>query len=78
MFYIFQDIKEFNIWHEQVKIEIDLPFADGITTEYTSPIIQDDGSVIAFSDEEFAEGLTVISYSPPVNNYEPVDETIPE
>jgi hypothetical protein len=78
MFYIFQDIEEFNIWHEQVKIEIGLPFADGITTEYTSPIIQDDGSVIAFSDEEFAEGLTVTSYSPPVNNYEPVDETLPE
>lgn len=46
MFAKFQNINEFNEWHEQVKLVLGIP--DGLgTIEYTMPWIKDDGTLIA-------------------------------
>jgi hypothetical protein len=67
--YKFDSIKEFNKWHESVKSILGLPYDDGVTTEYTDPLIQPDGSVIAYSDDEFADNLTKSNYTTPVLEY---------
>lgn len=74
MYYKFDSIKDFNTWHESVKSVIGLPLDDGITTDYTSPLLQEDGSVIAFSDEEYAQNLTLCQYKPITLEYTVVNE----
>jgi hypothetical protein len=68
-FYKFNSITNFNAWHESVKSALGLPYDDGITTEYTDPLLQIDGSVIAFSDDKYADNLTECNYTPPVFEY---------
>jgi hypothetical protein len=74
MYYIFSNLEEFDTWHNQVKEEIGLPFEDGITTNYTEPIILDDGQVVAFSEELYSEGLTSCDYVPKSLEYGEINE----
>jgi hypothetical protein len=60
---------DFNAWHESVKSALGLPYNDGITTEYTTPIPQKDGIIVAFSDEQYAENLIASDYTTPVIEY---------
>lgn len=64
MYYKFDSMSHFNEWHQIVKQILGIPMDDGITTEYTQPIIIEENQIIAFSDEEYAENLIPIEYKP--------------
>jgi len=73
-FYKWETIEQFNAWHETVKTALGLPYDDGVTTEYTSSILQADGTVIAYSDDEYSENLIAVEYITPTLEYGRVDE----
>lgn len=73
-FYKWNSIEDFNTWHESIKLILGLPYDDGITTEYTTALLQEDGSVIAYADEEYADKLTPCQYTPISQEYAIVDE----
>ena len=72
-FYKFNSIEEFDAWHDLVKSTLGLPYDDGITTQYTDPLIQADGSVIAYSDDEYAADLVTCNYTPPTFEYKTIE-----
>ena len=37
------DIDAFNAWHDIVKVGLQIPCQDGITVNYTKPVIESDG-----------------------------------
>jgi hypothetical protein len=37
------DIEAFNAWHDIVKLGLGIPNQDGITVNYTKPVIESDG-----------------------------------
>ena len=74
-YYKWETIEKFNAWHESIKSALGLPFDDGITTEYTTPLPQEDGTIIAYSDDEYAENLIKCDYTTPVFEYVTTDET---
>ena len=57
MWALFNSVEEFDIWHNELKAQLNFPLADGITTEYTMLIPQSDGRLIAWVDSEYAENL---------------------
>lgn len=57
MFYLFNSVEHFNLWHENIKKQLGYPLNDGITTEYTELLTKDDGELYAWVDEEYANGL---------------------
>lgn len=58
MYYSFNSVEDFDLWHENIKQELGYPLKDGITTEYTELLTKDDGELYAFVDDELAAGLT--------------------
>ena len=64
MYYKFNSLEHFNEWHEQIKSDLGLPLDDGITINYTEPIVTEENEIIAFSDEQYATNLPVIDYIP--------------
>ncbi len=61
MFAKFQNLQEFDAWHEAIKIQLGLPNNEG-TIDYTMPRLKKDGSLVAFVDEQIdISGLEIIS-----------------
>lgn len=57
MFYKFDSVEEFDLWHKNIKMKLGYPLNDGITTAYTELLTKDDGELYAFVDDEYAQGL---------------------
>ena len=53
----FDSLEQFNEWHKQIKIQLDIPKLDGISTEYARPYIKEDGTVVTFVEDENSQGL---------------------
>jgi hypothetical protein len=53
----FETLQAFNLWHTQIKEQLGIPLNDGITTAYTEAHLVDDGTYIAWVDDEYSEGL---------------------
>jgi hypothetical protein len=66
MFYKFDSIEQFNEWHTAIKIQLDIPRADGITTRYTD-LYEREGQLFALIDDDLADGFTPFDL-PPANS----------
>ena len=57
MWALFNSQEEFDTWHNALKVALNYPLNDGITTDYTKLLPQSDGRLVAWVDAEYAEGL---------------------
>lgn len=71
MYYKFDSVEHFKIWHEEIKIKLGIPKPDGITTEYTD-LLEREGQLFAFIDDELSDGLTVYEL-PSIHSKEDAD-----
>jgi len=84
MWYKWESIEAFNLWHEQIKQELGLPKlsvdADGntiegsiVNQEYTTPVTMSVNDIRAVVDVNYATNLTPTD-SPYLSNYKPLSE----
>jgi hypothetical protein len=82
MWYKWESIEAFNLWHEQIKLELGLPKlsvdADGntiegsiVNKEYTTPVTVSVNDIRAVVGVNYATNLTPTD-SPYLSNYEPL------